>query len=152
MILQVAWPLIIANSFWNLQLTIDRIYLGMLSTESLGAAMAVMGIFWVPMALLQQTSGYIMTFVAQYFGAKEEDKIGETVWQAIFVALIGGLAFLLLNFASPWFFSKIGHSQNIQLLEVGYFNSVAYSACPRRSLQWPVDFYRPWKNQNGDWN
>lgn len=58
-ILKLAWPLIIANSFWNLQLTIDRIYLGHLSTESLGAAMAVMGVFWVPMALLQQTASYI---------------------------------------------------------------------------------------------
>ena len=26
-ILAIAWPLIVANSFWNLQLTIDRIYL-----------------------------------------------------------------------------------------------------------------------------
>lgn len=44
-ILIVAWPLILANSFWNLQLTIDRIFLGTLSTEALGAAMAVMGVF-----------------------------------------------------------------------------------------------------------
>ena len=55
-ILQSAWPLIIANSFWNLQLTIDRIFLGKHSIESLGAAMTVMGVFWVLMALLQQTA------------------------------------------------------------------------------------------------
>ena len=55
-LLAIAWPLIIANSFWNLQLTIDRILLGIYSTESLGAAMAVMGVFWVPMALLQGTA------------------------------------------------------------------------------------------------
>ena len=36
-ILAIAWPLIVANSFWNLQLTIDRIYLGAWSTEALGA-------------------------------------------------------------------------------------------------------------------
>jgi len=66
----MAWPLIVANSFWNLQLTIDRIYLGHFSTEALAASMAVMGVFWVPMALLQQTAAYLMTFVAQYFGAK----------------------------------------------------------------------------------
>ena len=34
-ILAIAWPLIVANSFWNLQLTIDRIYLGAWSTEAL---------------------------------------------------------------------------------------------------------------------
>lgn len=129
-ILQIAWPLIIANSFWNLQLTIDRIFLGMYSTEALGAAMAVMGVFWVPMALLQQTASYVTTFVAQYFGAKEHEKIGACVWQSFYVGIIGGLAFLLLNFLSPWFFSMVGHAPTIQTLEVEYYNSIAYSALP----------------------
>lgn len=130
LIIQIAWPLIIANSFWNLQLTIDRIYLGMLSTEALGAAMAVMGVFWVPMALLQQTAGYITTFVSQYFGANEKEKIGEATWQAILVSVVGGLSLLLLNFLSPAFFSFVGHSPQIQNLEVEYFNSLIYSALP----------------------
>lgn len=129
-ILAIAWPLIIANSFWNLQLTIDRIYLGIHATESLGAAMAVMGVFWVPMALLQQTASYVTTFVAQYFGANEQSKIGACVWQAFYVSLIGGVAFIGLNFLTPWFFSLVGHAPTIQVLEVEYFNSLAYSALP----------------------
>ena len=140
-IIQIAWPLIIANSFWNLQLTIDRIYLGMYSTEALGAAMTVMGVFWVPMALLQGTSSYITTFVAQYFGANEKEKIGEATWQAIFVAVGGGLAFLTLNSLSPWFFSVIGHSPVIQNLEVEYYNSVAYSALPTALVAIASGFY-----------
>src|SRR5687768_9570506 len=129
-LLAIAWPLIIANSFWNLQLTIDRMFLGGLSTEALGAAMAVMGVFWVPMALLQQTAGYVTTFVAQYFGAKEQSKIGGCVWQAIYVSVIGGLLFPLLNLGSSWFFGLVGHAPNIQALEVEYFNSLGYSALP----------------------
>lgn len=129
-LLAIAWPLIVANSFWNLQLTIDRIFLGMHSTEGLGAAMAVMGVFWVPMALLQQTASYVTTFVAQYYGAREHDKIGSCVWQAIYVSLTGGIAFLFLNLASPTFFGYVGHSAPIQKLEVEYFNSLAYSALP----------------------
>jgi multidrug resistance protein, MATE family len=129
-ILKIAWPLIIANSFWNLQLTIDRIFLGMHSTESLGAAMAVMSVFWVPMALLQQTASYVTTFVAQYYGAKEEHKIGSCLWQAFYVSIIGGLAFLFLQFLTPSFFSLIGHSSQIQTLEVRYFNSLTYTALP----------------------
>lgn len=130
LIIQLAWPLIIANSFWNLQLTIDRIYLGMLSTEALGAAMAVMGVFWVPMALLQQTAGYITTFVAQYFGAEEKHKIGEATWLALLVSVVGGITFLGLNLFSTSFFQFVGHSPSIQTLEVEYFNSIAYSALP----------------------
>lgn len=129
-ILLMAWPLIIANSFWNLQLTIDRIYLGMYSTEALGAAMAVMGVFWVPMALLQQTASYLTTFVAQYVGANEQEKIGACVWQALYVCLIGGVAFLSLNLISPWFFSLVGHPPSVQKYEIEYFNSISYSALP----------------------
>lgn len=129
-LLAIAWPLIIANSFWNLQLTIDRIFFGMYSTEALGAAMAVMGVFWVPMALLQQTASYVTTFVAQYFGAKEEHKIGSCVWQALYVSFIGGIAFLGLNLLSEPFFATVGHAEGVQRYEVLYYNSVAYSALP----------------------
>ena len=129
-ILQIAWPLIIANSFWNLQLTIDRIFLGQLSTESLGAAMSVMGVFWVPMALLQQTVSYVATFVAQYFGADKSHKIGSCVWQSLYISVGGGIAFLGLNFISDSFFTWVGHSAEVRGLEIEYFNSVAFSALP----------------------
>jgi multidrug resistance protein, MATE family len=140
-ILAIAWPLIVANSFWNLQMTIDRIFLGALSTEALGAAMAVMGVFWVPMALLQQTSSYITTFVAQYHGAGDDKKIGAAVWQSLYVAVFGGTLFLLLNFLSKWFFGLVGHSGPVQILEVEYFNSVAYSALPTALVAAVSGFY-----------
>ncbi len=129
-ILSIAWPLIIANSFWNLQLTIDRVFLGAHSTESLGAAMAVMGVFWVPMSLLQQTASYVTTFVAQYYGAKEFSKIGPSVWQSFYVSWIGGILFLGLIFVSKPFFQAVGHSASIQELEIVYFNALSWSALP----------------------
>lgn len=129
-ILKMAWPLIIANSFWNLQLTIDRVFLGAYSTEALGAAMAVMGVFWVPMALLQQTASYVTTFIAQYYGADRKAEVGAAVWQAIYVSVIGGVLFLIQNYFSGDFFALVGHAESIRGLEVEYFNSVAYSALP----------------------
>lgn len=140
-ILVLAWPLIIANSFWNCQLTIDRVFLGTYSTEALGAAMAVMGVFWVPMALLQGTANYVITFVAQYFGARENHRIGSCVWQALYVSVIGGIGFLGLKFLSPWFFAMIGHPATIQALEVEYFNAIAYSALPTALVAAVSGFY-----------
>ena len=72
--------------------------------------MAVMGVFWTPMALLQQTAGYVTTFVAQYFGAREHEKIGSAVWQAIYCSIGGGLLFLGFLFVSSDIFTMIGHS------------------------------------------
>jgi len=129
-VLRISLPLIIANSFWNLQLTVDRVMLGNFSTDSLGAAVAVMGVFWTPMALLQQTAGYSMTFVAQYFGAHREHEIGPLVWQSIYISIFGGLLFLLLIFASASIFGAMGHSDNMRLLEEGYFSALCFSALP----------------------
>lgn len=129
-ILKVAWPLIIANSFWNIQMTIDRIFLGQFSTDALGAAMAVFGVFWAPMALVQNTASYVMTFVAQLFGAKREAEIGGPVWQSIYVSLVGGLLFLLLIPLAPALFRFMGHPEGIQVLESEYFQAMCYSALP----------------------
>lgn len=129
-ILKMAWPLIIANSFWNLQMTIDRVFLGQFSTDALGAAMAVFGVFWVPMALLQQSAGYVTTFVAQYFGAKRYDQIGPSIWQSLYIGVGGGLLFLLLIPLAPTLFDLIGHSSNLKPLEVEYFRAMCTSALP----------------------
>lgn len=129
-ILGLAWPLIIANSFWNLQITIDRIYLGSYSTEALAAAIAVMGVFWTPMALLQQTAAYLTTFVAQFYGAKRMDRIGPAVWQSIYVSVIGGLLLLLMLPFSTRLFEFIGHSDSVRPIEIAYFDALCYSAMP----------------------
>jgi len=129
-VLRIAWPLVIANAFWNLQVTIDRIFLGQLSADALGAAIAAVGIFWAPMALVQQTAAYISTFVAQYSGAHQENKIGTALWQSFYVSLIGGLLFLGLIPLSPTIFEFFGHSHNLRLLENDYFRTLCYSALP----------------------
>ncbi len=129
-LLRLAWPLIIANSFWNLQLTIDRILLGQLSTEALAAAMAVMGVFWTPMALLQQTAAYLTTFVAHYYGAEQKPMIGASFWQAVYLSVGGGLLFLALIPLGAPLFSLMGHSPAVQELEILYFEALCWSALP----------------------
>lgn len=129
-VLRISWPLIVANSFWNLQLTIDRLFLGAYSTDALGAAMAVMGVFWTPMALVQQTAGYSMVFVAQYFGASRLNMIGPSIWQSIYLSIIGGLLFLLFIPFSTSIFTFIGHSDRMVGMEAEYFEALCYSALP----------------------
>ncbi len=138
---RISWPLIIANSFWNIQITIDRIFLGQYSTETLGAAIAAVGFFWAPMALVQQTAAYLTTFVAQYTGAKQLQWIGPSIWQSFYVSVFGGLAFMLLVPISPWVFAWMGHSELMQALEVEYFQALAYSALPTALVAACSGFY-----------
>ena len=43
---------------------------------------------------------------------------------------MGGVAFLFLLMGSSWFFRLVGHSETLQVLQVSYFNSMAFSALP----------------------
>ena len=129
-IINIAWPLIIANSFWNLQLTIDRLFLSRHSTEAIGAVIAVMGVFWTPMALLQQTAAYLTTFTAQYRGARQLKNIGPALWQSLYISIGGGLLFLLFIPGSNALFAFMGHAESTRVLEVGYFNAICFSALP----------------------
>ena len=79
----LAWPLILSNSFWTLQITLDRVFLGWRSSNDTAACMAAAMLFWVPTTLLQYTVSYVTTFVAQFHGARQPERVGPVVWQAI---------------------------------------------------------------------
>ncbi|MEZ4819110.1 MAG: hypothetical protein R3A45_04115 [Bdellovibrionota bacterium] len=52
------------------------VFLLRIPSLGLGAVIAAGIVFWVPMALLQQTSAYVSTFIAQYSGSKQPEMIG----------------------------------------------------------------------------
>jgi MATE family multidrug resistance protein len=127
---RLALPLILANSFWTLQITIDRVLLARLSSEAVGAAMAAVMLFWTPLTLLQSTAAYATSFVAQYYGAGRHDRIGPAVWQALYFSVITGLGFLALVPLAPTLVALGGHSPELQELEAIYFRCLCWSALP----------------------
>ncbi len=129
-ILKLAWPLILSNSFWVLQISLDRIFLGHSSSDAVGASMAASLLLWVPLALLQGTASYATTFVAQYTGAGQPERVGAAVWQSLRFSIVAGLAFLLFMPVAEWIIALGGHGQEIQLLEVAYFHCLCWSALP----------------------
>src|SRR5262245_28426541 len=120
-VLRIAWPLILSNSFWTIQIGMDRVFLGWRSSDDVAAAMAAAMLFWTPVTLLQFTVGYVTTFVAQYRGASQPRRIGAVVWQALFLALAGGLLFLLLVPLADTIMSWAGHAPAVRQREVVYF-------------------------------
>ena len=47
-LLRLAWPLMLGNSFWALQIFIDRVLLGRAGGDQVGAALATALLFWTP--------------------------------------------------------------------------------------------------------
>jgi MATE family multidrug resistance protein len=129
-LLRLAWPLVLSNGLWTLQITLDRILLSRSSSEAVGAAMAAAMLFWTPLTLLQSTSAYATTFVAQYTGAGQAHRVGPAVWQALWFSLAAGLAFLgLVPLAGP-LMALGGHTAGVQGLEASYFRCLCFSALP----------------------
>ena len=129
-VLRLAWPLILSNSFWMLQINIDRVILGRYSADAVAASMAAALLFWTPLTVLQITAGFTSTFVAQYTGAGRPERIGPAVWQGLYFALVGGLLFLLvLPLAGP-IITGAGHAAHLQELELTYFRCLCFSALP----------------------
>lgn len=129
-VLRLALPLILANSFWTLQITIDRVMLSRYDSSALAAAMPAAMVFWTLLTLLQSTAAYATTFVAQYFGAKRFHRVGPAVWQGIHFSLFTGILFLGLIPLAPWILQLGGHSAALQELEYQYLVPLAYSALP----------------------
>jgi MATE family multidrug resistance protein len=129
-LLRLAWPLILGQSFWTLQIVLDRILLSRSSTEAVGAAMSAVMLFWAPLTLFQYTANYATAFVAQYTGAGQPLRVGAVTGQALWFAVGSGLAFLgALPLAEP-LVALAGHTHELQRLEVIYFRCLCYSAPP----------------------
>jgi MATE family multidrug resistance protein len=129
-LLALAWPLILSNSFWTLQLVLDRVLLARSGNKSLAAAMASAVVFWTVLTLFQNTANYVTTFVAQYTGAGRPRSVGPVVWQSLHFSLAAGLVFLLLiPLAGP--LARLGgHSPELQELESAYLRCLCLSALP----------------------
>lgn len=128
-LIRLALPLILSNSFWTIQITVDRMFLSWQNPDAVSAATAAVMAFWTPFILFQTTVNFAMTFVAQYSGAKRPQRVGPVIWQAIYFSALVGLLFLLL----PWtetITRWMGHSPAIQQQESIYLACLCWMAFP----------------------
>lgn len=129
-LLRLAWPLVLSNSFWTLQIALDRILLSRSTGVGVGAAFSAAMFFWVPMSFVQNTASYATTFVAQYTGAKQPHRVGPAVWQSLYFSVFAGLAFLGLAPLADCIFALGDHSSQLQAMEVIYFRCLCFAALP----------------------
>jgi len=129
-VLIIAFPLVLSTGAWALQHFFDRMFLTWYSAEALAAAMPASLLNFTIMGLFFGTSGYVSTFVAQYFGAGRYDRIGPALWQGVYVALIALVVHLaLIPLAGP-FFRMVGHDPAVMELEIIYFQMLCLGAGP----------------------
>ncbi len=129
-LLRLAWPLVLSNGLWTLQITLDRVLLSRSGSAAVAAAMAAAMLFWTPLILLQSTSNYATTFVAQYTGAGQPHRVGPAVWQALHFSFVAGVAFAALSLLAGPLVTLGGHTPELQALEAAYFRCLCFAALP----------------------
>ncbi len=127
-LLRVATPLILAAGGHAINLFSDRIMLAWYSADAVSAVLPAGLTCFTASCVFVGAVGYTNAFVSQYFGAKSFERVGPSVWQGIFLALLGGLFM-----ASGWFwagplFRFFGHPESVFAGELSYFRLMAPGA------------------------
>lgn len=124
----IALPMIISTSFTSLMHFIDRVFLTWSSTAAMNASMHAGLAQWVSICFAVGVVSYVNAFVAQYTGAKHDERVGVSVWQGIWIGIFLTPIYLLTIPLAPYFFAFVGHQD--QALEVTYFQILALSSGP----------------------
>ena len=120
-VLAIAGPLILSTSSWSIQHVVDRMFLCWYSPSAMAAALPAGALNFTFIAFFVGTASYVNTFVAQYHGAKRPERIGPSIWQAIYFSLLGGATMLCLIPCADSIFRFAGHDAEVQSLESVYF-------------------------------
>jgi len=129
-VLTLAVPLILSTGAWSVQHFVDRMFLTWYSPETIAAAMPAGILNFTVMSLFIGTASYVGTFVAQYYGSKQMDRIGPALWQGVYIAFIAGIVHLLMIPLAEDIFRIIGHETIVQQSEVIYFQMLCLGAMP----------------------
>ncbi len=129
-VLKLAFPLILSTASSTIQQFIDRMFLTWHSPAAIAAAATAGIVSFTLQTVFIGTAAYVNTFVAQYYGAKQYDRIASAVWQGIYFALMAGVVVLgLIPLAKP-IFLLAGHAAEMRELEIQYFTILCFGALP----------------------
>jgi MATE family multidrug resistance protein len=129
-LMRIAVPLMISSGSVSVMHLANAMFLTWYSTKSLAAAVPTGVLQWTLISTVFGTVQYANTFVAQYEGAGRRDRAAAAVWQAIYLAVVGGVLLnLLALFAGP-LFDAIGHDPDVKTLEADYFGMLCFSSVP----------------------
>ena len=127
-IIKMAFPLILSTGASSILHFVDRMFLTWYSSVSIAAAMPAGILNFTFMSLFIGTAGYVSTFVAQYHGAKNKERIGPSLWQGLYIAVAGGIVIFCLSFAAKPIFAFFDHDPAIQNEEALYFSILSKGA------------------------
>lgn len=127
-VMTLALPLVLSTVSWTLMNFVDRTFLLWHDTDSMAAAMPAGAVSFTAICLPMGIAAYASTFVAQYNGAGQLGRIGQVVWQGVWLGIACIPVFLLLRGLAPVLFANVGHAPHIATMEAQYFQTLMFGA------------------------
>ncbi len=93
-LLSIALPLMLSSFSMMLMLFVDRLLLAHYSTAALNSAVNASTLGWALLFGWVVLANITEVFVAQYHGAKQLDRMGEPVWQMLWLSVASSLFFI----------------------------------------------------------
>lgn len=137
-----AIPLVISSGSISLMNFTDRMFLMWWDPNAMTASMQGGMLFWSAVAIPSAIAMFATTFVAQYHGSGNDQRIGPVVWQGIWFGLaVMPLLFLLEPFLTG-LFVRFGHDPEIVALEKSYFRILLWGSAATIGGESAAAFFR----------
>jgi len=127
-VLAIAMPLVISTMSFTIMLFCDRMFLSWHSTEAMAASLSAGMLNWTMFSLPLGVAMYAQTFVAQYHGAGQPERIGAAVFQGLRIGLYSCPLFALSACLAPLLFMAFGHPERLLVEESNFLRVLSFGA------------------------
>ncbi|MDR0871619.1 MAG: MATE family efflux transporter [Planctomycetaceae bacterium] len=141
-VLKQTIPIVISGGSISLMNFTDRMFLMWYDADAMTASMQAGMLFWSIVSFPSNTAAFVTTFVAQYNGSKQYQRIGSAVWQGVWFGLILMPLLLLLQPFVSELFAVFKHSETLIPLEKEYLYWVLWGSGAAISGEAAASFFR----------
>ncbi|MGL4722228.1 MAG: MATE family efflux transporter [Desulfovibrionaceae bacterium] len=127
-ILRIGLPLIGSNLSITIMEFTDKVLLGHYSVASVAAVGPASFAHLLFYVTFMNIIGFTGILIAQYIGAKSEEKVGKIVWQGVFIAFFCAIILFVLALFSESIFRFAKQSEELIPLERAYFDTLSYTS------------------------
>jgi MATE family multidrug resistance protein len=125
-VLRIAMPMVASTLSWTLMSFIDSSILFRVSGMAMSAAFSSSVIWFAALSLLWGICSYASTFVSQYWGDRQPERIGPVVWQGVWLAAFFTPVILLARPFAGYLFRM--HEPELAGLETTFFQILCFGA------------------------
>lgn len=140
-VLRLAFPIMLSMCSVSIMTLTDRLCLSWYDLYEMNAAFQAGCLFWTCVVFPTGIGNFVNTFVSQYNGANQKDRIGAIVWQGVFVGALAGLILLAATPLIGPFFRLCGAETAASILEQKYWFYISLGAIASVALEPMVSFF-----------